>query len=445
LRTQRRLSARGILWLCLFWLLLCVAAAVRSSAARGEEEHAPAGGAAQPSPDATTAPHKPIRTDLDAPGPNAQMVGTTFCGGPNCHGAMMAEFNRLRHSHYVSDPKYGDAAGCEICHGPASDHVADRQRRHMFRFTVQSTVNARRVNEACMRCHQETIDRPHFLATEHGRAGVSCASCHEVHYDLGTPYLLRYPGAAGPAGQPSRERRGRAVAAAPVPVPAPGPQSPVEGVPTPQPPSPAPPATEEPLQPPAVTPPAAAPRPPSNVPKLAALAKTRVPIPRWRSSFTREPSAVTEEQAVSELCASCHRRQIMEFRQFSHHPVPEGRIRCTDCHDPHRSGEQGRNLRRRTVEETCLQCHQQIRGPFVYEHEPVKAVGGVGDACLECHRPHGSPNRKLEVMFSRGLCVQCHVDIQRDPPHQARGGDCWRSNCHVAIHGSNQSPLFFRE
>jgi DmsE family decaheme c-type cytochrome len=181
------------------------------------------------------------------------------------------------------------------------------------------------------------------------------------------------------------------------------------------------------------------------VPKLAALAKTRVPIPRWRSSFTREPSAVTEEQAVSELCASCHRRQIMEFRQFSHHPVPEGSIRCTDCHDPHRSGEQGRNLRRRTVEETCLQCHQQIRGPFVYEHEPVKAVGGVGDACLECHRPHGSPNRKLEVMFSRGLCVQCHVDIQRDPPHQARGGDCWRSNCHVAIHGSNQSPLFFRE
>jgi predicted CXXCH cytochrome family protein len=357
------------------------------------------------------------------------MVGTTFCGGPNCHGAMMAEFNRLRHSHYVSDPKYGDAAGCEICHGPASDHVADRQRRHMFRFTVQSTVNARRVNEACMRCHQETIDRPHFLATEHARAGVSCASCHEVHYDLGTPSLLRYPGATGPAGQPQKAALGaRRSALSPTKAPA----SRLTEQPAPTPAERQAPSAERGS---AATP---------NVPKLATLAKTRVPIPQWRSSFTREPSAVTEEQAVNELCASCHRREVTEHRQFSHHPVLEGRMRCTDCHDPHRS-EQGRDFKRRTVEETCLQCHQEIRGPFVYEHEPVKAVGGVGDACLECHRPHGSPNRKLEVMFSRGLCVQCHVDIQQDPPHQARGGDCWRSNCHVAIHGSNQSPLFFRE
>jgi predicted CXXCH cytochrome family protein len=69
----------------------------------------------------------------------------------------------------------------------------------------------------------------------------------------------------------------------------------------------------------------------------------------------------------------------------------------------------------------------------------------VGEDCLECHRPHGSPNRNLLTNFSRGLCVQCHTDIQQDPAHQFRGGDCWRSGCHVAVHGSNHSALLFVE
>jgi DmsE family decaheme c-type cytochrome len=178
-------------------------------------------------------------------------------------------------------------------------------------------------------------------------------------------------------------------------------------------------------------------------PRLEKLAKTRVPIPNWRTSFPREASAVTNEQAVNEVCASCHRRTVTEFRQFSHHPLFEDRVGCTDCHDPHHARD-GRMLKKQTIAETCLQCHENVRGPFVFEHEPVKA-GGVSDDCLECHRPHGAPNRKLEVMFSRGLCLQCHVDIQRDPPHQARGGDCWRAGCHVAVHGSNHSFLLFRE
>jgi len=331
---------------------------------------------------------------------------------------MMNDFHALQHSHYVSDPKLKDAAGCEVCHGPASNHVADPQKRHIYRFTVQSPETARRINDACLGCHQETVNRPHFMSTEHARAGVSCASCHEVHYPLDTQDLLRYPGVEGPAGQPQSPgkwqqavARQAALAASPPPSGAPGtPGAPPRAV---------------------------------NRPRLETLAKTRVPIPHWRSSFIREPGAVTQEQAVNELCATCHRRELTESRQFSHHPLYEGRMDCTDCHDPHRA-EEGRMLKGRTIAETCLQCHQNIRGPFAFEHDPVKA-GGVGDDCLECHRPHGSPNRNLGVLFSRGLCVQCHVDIQQDPAHLARGGDCWRSGCHAAIHGSNHSSLFFVE
>jgi predicted CXXCH cytochrome family protein len=352
---------------------------------------------------------------------------------------MLADFNALQHSHYVSDPKYGDSAGCESCHGPASAHVADPQKRHIYRFTVRSPENARRTNEACLRCHQETIKRPHFEATEHARTGMSCASCHEVHYHLKTPYLLRFPGVGGPAGQPMEEAKLKEIAAAQT------------ATTTASPPPPASPSTGP---PPASPPAGAAPAPPAgrpatpprrvNRPKLEMLAKTRVPIPSWRTSFTREADALTDEQTVVEVCASCHRRQINEARQFSHHPILEGRVKCNDCHDPHHAVLQGRMFRRVTVADTCLQCHQQIRGPFVYEHDPVKA-GGIGEDCLECHRPHGSPNRNLLTTFSRGLCVQCHTDIQQDPAHRARGGDCWRSGCHVAVHGSNHSALLFVE
>src|SRR5205823_3064260 len=233
-------------------------------------------------------------------------------------------------THYVSDPKLKDAARCEVCHGPASNHVADPQKRHIYRFTVQSPENARRIDEACLSCHQQTVNRSHFHATEHARVGVSCASCHEVHYPLDAPHLLRYPGIRGPAGQP-QAANAAVLKAAPPPSP---------------PPQPAPAAASTPGAPPA--------RPRVvNRPRLELLAKTRVPIPNWRSSFTREAGAVTDDQAINEMCASCHRHQVTELRQFSHHPIYEGRMNCTDCHDPHRA-EQGRMLRARTVADTCL-------------------------------------------------------------------------------------------
>ena len=62
-------------------------------------------------------------------------------------------------------------------------------------------------------------------------------------------------------------------------------------------------------------------------------------------------------------------------------------------------------------------------------------IGAKLNVCTHC----------LGDLFADGLCVQCHVDIQQDPAHIARGGDCWRSGCHVAIHGSNHSSLFFVE
>jgi predicted CXXCH cytochrome family protein len=91
-------------------------------------------------------------------------------------------------------------------------------------------------------------------------------------------------------------------------------------------------------------------------------------------------------------------------------------------------------------DEACLTCHVEKRGPFVYEHDIV--TGSGAEACLTCHQAHGSPHPKLQKMRGRGLCLQCHTDIAQDDVHRRLSGDCWRSGCHPAFHGSNRSRSF---
>ena len=52
----------------------------------------------------------------------------------------------------------------------------------------------------------------------------------------------------------------------------------------------------------------------------------------------------------------------------------------------------------------CLNCHSEMRGPFVFDH-----VTGSGGNCLSCHQPHGSnnPNQLLWARVEQ-LCLSCH-------------------------------------
>ena len=140
------------------------------------------------------------------------------------------------------------------------------------------------------------------------------------------------------------------------------------------------------------------------------------------------------KKSQPELCAGCHANILAQFALPTHHRVPEGAMKCTDCHNVH--GTSNRATLRQTGWETCTQCHIEKRGPFVFEHSAVKVEG-----CTACHTPHGSVNRMLLVRREeRFLCLQCHVDLFAvNVPHsrlsfQTRG-DCTR--CHSSIHGSN--------
>ena len=140
-----------------------------------------------------------------------------------------------------------------------------------------------------------------------------------------------------------------------------------------------------------------------------------------------------------DLCFSCHGNIQAMFALPTHHRVPEGMMKCTDCHNAH--GTSNRATLRKSGQETCIQCHVEKRGPFVFEHSAVKVEG-----CITCHNPHGSVNKMLLARREeRFLCLQCHVDpFAVNVPHgrlsfQTRG-DC--SRCHTAIHGSNFNPSF---
>ncbi|MCE9558438.1 MAG: hypothetical protein K8R88_05755, partial [Armatimonadetes bacterium] len=83
------------------------------------------------------------------------------------------------------------------------------------------------------------------------------------------------------------------------------------------------------------------------------------------------------------LCGSCHPSSIGEFRNANHHPVPEGTMVCSDCHNAHPSKAEKAKLG--GFKDVCTTCHTEKAGPFVYEHDPV--AGFSSEGCKECHRP----------------------------------------------------------
>ena len=143
------------------------------------------------------------------------------------------------------------------------------------------------------------------------------------------------------------------------------------------------------------------------------------------------------------LCFQCHADTKSSFDKPFHHPVNEGGVKCSDCHDVH--GTFLPNNLRSTVDQNmiCTKCHMDKRGPFVFEHMPVKAEG-----CLACHTPHGSQNARLLNMPNINvLCNQCHSQVAADTVHGMSAGSsdsvpC--TSCHTYIHGSNINPAFLR-
>jgi len=154
------------------------------------------------------------------------------------------------------------------------------------------------------------------------------------------------------------------------------------------------------------------------------------------------------------LCYSCHSEQKSSFSRPFHHKVPEGTMKCTDCHNQH-GGFLNKQLRSGIgADVACLKCHSDKSGPFVFEHAPVRVEG-----CVSCHTPHGSNNAKMLTRSSvKFLCLECHSNAPTLPGQESTGTGPTTPSfhnlalprfqnctvCHSKIHGSNTSKVYFR-
>ena len=133
-----------------------------------------------------------------------------------------------------------------------------------------------------------------------------------------------------------------------------------------------------------------------------------------------------------DTCFQCHKDRKAQIYRSAHMPIREGKVTCTDCHNPHGSVTESL-LKKESVNEVCYTCHAERRGPFLFEHAPVR------ESCLNCHDPHGSINEySLKVSRPR-LCFECHNigHGQTSGINATRTFGVACQNCHTNIHGSN--------
>jgi len=143
-------------------------------------------------------------------------------------------------------------------------------------------------------------------------------------------------------------------------------------------------------------------------------------------------------------CFQCHLETQAEFHFPQHHPVLEGKMNCTQCHDPHGLDimKPAGGLAMARLNESCAQCHREQTRPVMFEHPAMR------EGCTACHNAHGSINEKMVTERDSNLCLRCHAQVRGTNPNNIfigkqnhtgfmRFGTCWTAGCHTAVHGSN--------
>jgi len=167
----------------------------------------------------------------------------------------------------------------------------------------------------------------------------------------------------------------------------------------------------------------------------------------------KSANAMLKTKNDAETCYSCHKAERSKMNKTSHHPVREGKMGCSSCHNPH-DGNKPKMLKAESQTELCYSCHTEKRGPFLFEHAPVR------EDCATCHDAHGSNHARMLTQKMPTLCWNCHLTGSGHfgsgdnystekgitlapatpsgyPTVNSRfvGRSC--AQCHLNIHGSN--------
>jgi predicted CXXCH cytochrome family protein len=293
---------------------------------------------------------------------DAGYVGSDAC--KDCHEDQFKAYSHTTHAQLSTIGSWkGKVTGCESCHGPGKDHIAEGDPAKILSFKNKSSKEA---SETCLACHAGKEERNNFRRGEHWRNDIGCTDCHSPHGNTAPPKNLASSNVL--VTTPNAEKPG-----------------------------------------------------------FSTIRMLRANDPQ--------------------LCISCHSEVKPAFSAPFHHKVLEGVMRCSDCHNPHGGFELKQTRLAIGSDAVCIKCHADKQGPFTYEHAPVKTEG-----CTACHTPHGSANpRLLRYAAVNQLCLTCH-SVAHDvgavepsgPQHNQNAQYANCAACHIKIHGSRISPVFFR-
>jgi len=425
--------------------------------------------------------------------PNAEMVGDDqLCA--TCHGSYVKNHQSNIHREQ----------SCETCHGPASQHLRTRGKEPGLIRSFKSMKPAER-SETCLQCHENNACDPgdRWRVGVHANNGVSCTDCHTSHYnsppgtkatDLGKVDLpndqIRLVGLQDRNDEPLPDPNGagQSTEQAPADMASIRATSRTMGAITPHicyrcHANKAP--QQEIAHPHQICgaigfdcatchDPHGKIRPETRTDLCLKCHDNNSPTMAWHSSThsrngvacadchnphpnpyvqpvldiqhtnirreKRLPMSVNEPQ----VCYKCHAEMYAKNAMPSHHPIKEGKMVCSDCHDPH--GQTEDNLKEPTINMVCYKCHADKQGPFAYEHPPVT------ENCAICHDPHGTVANNLLRQPATFLCLRCHTGHRKGPTgpnHIPLMGDVGTSpisqaafytdctQCHSQIHGSD--------
>ena len=319
----------------------------------------------------------------------AKYVGSETCA--MCHAEVLKKWELTVHRRTLFNTE-PSKRGCEACHGPGGEHVAGGgDKSKIIRLGTLSSEESAAI---CQKCHsQEEVTL--WATSRHARSKLTCVNCHDPH-SVGEKALLADVDNAKLTNEGLTKSLKQAQQAADIAAP----------------------GSEE---------------------RKAADEKVVELKAQIKEYQTVLKGAETEYQRTAEpyVCYNCHKAQQVQSRMPSHHPIPEGKVLCSSCHNPH-GGLKGM-LRKESVNETCRTCHAEKAGPFVYEHPPVN------EDCLNCHNAHGSVQNALLTQNQAFLCMKCHSGTHSPNGDAKRFAQRYTmcTNCHTQIHGSDTHKAYF--
>ena len=161
----------------------------------------------------------------------------------------------------------------------------------------------------------------------------------------------------------------------------------------------------------------------------------------------KSPKGQLKTARDSETCYTCHHADPRQDR-CAPRTIPSARDRwAARAATTRTTARRPKMIKADWVTETCLTCHTEKRGPFLWEHAPVR------ENCAICHDPHGSNHDKLLVAkqpyplpalpsehaaprhalrrrATRWLAPRERQLSNRSVEHACR-------NCHQNVHGGN--------